>query len=44
MIIDVHTHIFESLDALPEVWIANLYRSKISSIREEAAKKWKRIL
>lgn len=42
MIIDVHTHIFESFGkSFPKVWRDELYQSKVKSIGENAAKKWK---
>jgi len=37
MVIDVHTHIFESLAAFPKVWVDELYQSKVASLGKEVA-------
>ena len=42
MIIDVHVHIFESVDkSFPKVWIDELYESKVKSMGEDLARKWR---
>lgn len=42
MIIDVHVHIFQSLNkSFPKLWVDELYQSKVKSIGEELAKKWR---
>lgn len=44
MVIDVHTHIFESLEAFPERWLDELYRAWETSTGREAAERRKAAL
>ena len=42
MVIDIHTHIFSSLeDSFPKGWVEELYESKVRSFGEKAAEEWK---
>lgn len=41
MIIDIHTHLFESLAAFPKVWLDEMVKYKRKAVDDEAFRQWR---